>query len=433
MKRKGSALVQSKEGWYGVTFDVREKEISELRVHSGKSLPELKQLVGEKGYGVALENGYGYLFNLSFPFSDKRKIRMVIGNELEERLPLSTEDISVDFVETTRGGVLAAAVPNTVLEEFRTDKHTSITTLQSLSVLYALKWFGVIHKKDFAFIHVNGNSTVIMGFKEDNVCYIRQFFHLPQSDGLTDAVREMLNNKDFNPLSWIMISDSEDAASLKEEIEKTFHLHIDTPRLGRLLHNGEAPEWLWPGIGAALLSIKPKGEINLTGLRQQYAFLSTKAGLRISAALAALGLFVLGLFYLDYYFKERTYRYLSSEPMRIYKLAFPKSPPVKDTVKAFRDKIKALEAEPGSIGAANNPLAVLDQISSKIPADLDVKVHEFVSDEKEFTISGTTVSFASVEKIKVGIEQMKGVSQVDMQNLELAANKQVKFRLRGRL
>jgi hypothetical protein len=256
---------------------------------------------------------------------------------------------------------------------------------------------------------------------------------LPQSDGLTDAVREMLNNKDFNPLSWIMISDSEDAASLKEEIEKTFHLHIDTPRLGRLLHNGEAPEWLWPGIGAALLSIKPKGEINLTGLRQQYAFLSTKAGLRISAALAALGLFVLGLFYLDYYFKERTYRYLSSEPMRIYKLAFPKSPPVKDTVKAFRDKIKALEAEPGSIGAANNPLAVLDQISSKIPADLDVKVHEFVSDEKEFTISGTTVSFASVEKIKVGIEQMKGVSQVDMQNLELAANKQVKFRLRGRL
>ena len=33
-------------------------------------------------------------------------------------------------------------------------------------------------------------------------------------------------------------------------------------------------------------------------------------------------------------------------------------------------------------------------------------------------MSGTTVSFASVEKIKAGVEQMKGISEVEMQNLE---------------
>jgi hypothetical protein len=38
-----------------------------------------------------------------------------------------------------------------------------------------------------------------------------------------------------------------------------------------------------------------------------------------------------------------------------------------------------------------------------------------------------------VEKIKAGVEQMKGISEVEMQNLELVANKQVKFKLRGKL
>ena len=60
-------------------------------------------------------------------------------------------------------------------------------------------------------------------------------------------------------------------------------------------------------------------------------------------------------------------------------------------------------------------------------------MNEFTSDEKEFTISGTTVSFASIEKIKDSLEHISGVSQVEMQTLELAANKQVKFKLRGRL
>jgi hypothetical protein len=99
----------------------------------------------------------------------------------------------------------------------------------------------------------------------------------------------------------------------------------------------------------------------------------------------------------------------------------------------FQEKIKALEKEPGAPGVTTNPLAVLDEVSSKIAPDIDVKVSEFVADGKEFTVSGTTVSFASVEKIKAGVEQMKGISEVEMQNLELVANKQVKFKLRGKL
>jgi hypothetical protein len=96
-------------------------------------------------------------------------------------------------------------------------------------------------------------------------------------------------------------------------------------------------------------------------------------------------------------------------------------------------KVKALGDQPGSVNSTANPLAVLNEISKKIPADIDVKVSEFTTEEKEFTLSGTTVSFAVMEKIKASLEQIKGISQIEAQNLELTGNKQVKFKLRGRL
>jgi hypothetical protein len=205
------------------------------------------------------------------------------------------------------------------------------------------------------------------------------------------------------------------------------------PSLKRILRNEEAPERLWPAVGAALLSLSPKGQLNLTGNGHRYLFLSTKTALHLSAALAACGLLVAGLFFLDYSLKERTYQYLVSEPNRIYRLSFPKSPPIKDPVRMFREKTRLLEKEPGSAAAVTNPLSILNEVSSKIGPDLDVKLNEFASDEKEFTVSGTTVSFASAEKIKAALEQVKGVSQVEIQNLDLAAGKQVKFKMRGKL
>jgi hypothetical protein len=99
----------------------------------------------------------------------------------------------------------------------------------------------------------------------------------------------------------------------------------------------------------------------------------------------------------------------------------------------FREKIRMLEKEPGSVSPGANPLAVLNEISAKIPAELDVKVSEFTADEKEFVLSGTTVSFATVEKVKAAMEQIKGISQIEMQNLELAPSRQVKFKVRGKL
>jgi hypothetical protein len=433
LRRKGAAIVQQNGSWYGVTLTVRDKEITDLEILEEGSLAELRKVLKEDGYGAVVESGSAYLFNLAFPFSDKRKIRLVIGSELEERIPVSTDDLTIGFAETAKGNVLAAAIPKSLSEELRQSKHLRITTVQSVAVLYALRWFNVIYQGDFVFLHRNGDAMVIMGFKENHLNYLRQFYYSPQSDSLRDAMAEITGGQADSPRAYVMVSDGVDAAQQKQDLEKTFHIHIEMPSLKRILKNEQTPERLWPAIGAALLSLRPKGQLNLTGNGRGYLFLSTKTALDLSAALAACGLLAAGLFFLDYYLKERAYQYLVSEPNRIYRLSFPKSPPIKDPVRIFREKTRLLEKEPGSVAAVTNPLSVLNEVSSKIGPDLDVKLNEFASDEKEFTVSGTTVSFASAEKIKAALEQVKGVSQVEMQSLDLAPGKQVKFKMRGKL
>ena len=46
---------------------------------------------------------------------------------------------------------------------------------------------------------------------------------------------------------------------------------------------------------------------------------------------------------------------------------------------------------------------------------------------------GLSVSGSEAEKIKAAIEQMRGVSGVEIQNVNLAEGKQVKFKMRGKL
>jgi len=434
LRKRGAAIIPRNGGWCGVALSAREGKIADLRIIEKDDLSELRAEFADDGYGMAVDNGSGYLFMLTFPFSDKRRIKLVVGGELEERLPVSVDDLAIDFVETVKGSVLAAAVPKALTEGIAEDKRLRITTMQAVAVLHALRWLNVIYLGDFVFLHQNGTTMIVMGFKGDGLCYLRQFFHTPQSDALDEAISEIAADKTLSPRAYFLVSDSGDAQQIKQHLEVKFHIHVEMPSLRKVLMNEAAEDWLWPAVGTALLSIAPKGRLNLTGERHSAGlFLFTKTALYGSAALACAGIIMAVLFSLDHYFKESAYEYLVAEQNRLYRLSFPKSPPVREPVKMFREKIRLLDKNPGAIAVGANPLAVLNEISAGIGPDIDVKVSEFASDEKEFTMSGTTVSFASIEKIKAALEHMHGVSQVEMQNLDLAAGREVKFKIRGKL
>jgi hypothetical protein len=435
VKRKTGAIIQTGQQEYmGISFILDDREISEVQVYEKQSLGDLKQNFEDTPYGITLDNSSGYLFNLAFPFSGRRKIGMVIKTEMDELLPFPSEDMVIDFKETQRGAILAAAVHKTVAMEVNGDKKVRYIGLQSLSALYALKWAGRLpSNKDFIFIHFNGNAVVIQGIKDGKTAFLRQFIHAEEDGSFDQALSEILGEPEYHPEICVLISDNEDRVGWKDRIEKTHNIKVEVPSLDESVGSSALPKWLWSGFGAALIALSPKGEINLIAEKQIALPGIGRTTFYAAGCFAAFSILVWGLFYLDYRLKQSAYEYLDSQPAAIYKSVFPKSAQTKDVPRAFQEKIRSLERQ--SPGGANgiSALELLNELSSKIDPQIDVKVNDFTLDDKEFTFSGTTISFAALEKIKGAVEKLKGIAGVDLQNVELAAGRQVKFKIRGKL
>jgi hypothetical protein len=434
LRKTASAIVQDKGGWYGLTLAATDREISDVKVYSGHSLDELKKMFGNQPCGVALDDTAGYLFNLTFPFKGRRKIGLVLGGQLEEMLPFPIEDMKIDFQELgTDGAVLAAAVPRSALADLNGQRQIRSVSLQSLAALHALKRFKLVPQDDLIFLHCTGNSAVVMAFEGRRLVHLRHFFRSHQAGALIRALQEITAETGSSHLRYVMVG-GEDGPSEKALVERALNISIELLELGDYVKGEHLPAQSWAGVGAALTALNPKSEINLSGERYHSFSAQDRAGLYVTGGLAGLSLLLLGLSSLDFYLKQRTFGYLSSEPNRIYRAAFPKAPPVKDVARTFEEKIRNLNREQGGATEnGTNPIALFDEISSKIEPQLDVRLSEFLADEKEFAIAGTTVSFASLDKIKAALQQIKGASSVELQSVDMASGGQIRFRFKGNL
>ena len=426
--------MQDKEGWYGLTLTATDRDISDVKVHTGYSLDELRKMFDKQPCGVALDDAAGYLFNLTLPFKGRRKISLVIGGQLEEMLPFPVEDMVIDFQELgTDGAVLAAAVPRSALADIDGKRQIGNVSLQSLAALHALKWFKLIPQENVVFLNCTGNSAVIMLFERHRLVHLRHFFRSQQAGATISALKDIAEQRGLSNVQYLMVG-GEDGPVEKQLVERALGITIEFPALGDYILGENIPPQSWAGLGAALMALNPKGEIDLSRERYRSFSGSSRVGLYVSGGLAGLSLLVLGLSSLDLYLKQRTYNYLSSEPNRIYRTVFPKAPPVKDVVRTFEERIARLNMEQGGgRGSQANPLSLLNEISSRIDPQVDVRLSEFVADEKEFAIAGTTVSFASIDKIRDALQRIKSAGTIELQSIDMAPGGQVRFRFRGNL
>ncbi len=426
--------MQDKEGWYGLTLTATDRDISDVRVYPGSSLDELKNLFDKQPCGVALDDATGYLFNLNLPFKGRRKIGLVLGGQLEEMLPSPIDEMVLDFQELgADGAILAAAIPRSSVTDLGATKDVRNVSLQSLAALYAVRCFKLLPPEHVVFIHCTGNSAVIMVFDGQRLIHLRHFFRSSQAAATISALREIADLTDLSDARYLMIG-AEDGPIEQQSIETALGITVELLELSDYISGENVQGQSWAGVGSALMALNPKGEIDLSMERHRPLSDSDRLGLYLTAGLAGVSLLALGLCSLDLYLKQRTYSFLSSEPNRIYRAAFPKVPPVRDVVRTFEEKIESLN---GTVGNErrneNSALSLLDEISGKIEAQLDVKLSEFSFDEKEFAVAGTTISFVSIDKIKDALQQAKGARSVELQSIDKVPGGQVKFKFKGNL
>ena len=436
MIRKVSSIVQYKGALFGLSFAVSGKNLTNLTLHKEKSFNELCDALKDNALGISLHTSTGYLVHVRLPFSGRRKIRLVINNELADVLPFEVQDAVTDFQEWGKGSVLAASMSKEALEVFKDVKGLRHLTVNSLAALYALKWFKAVPQTDYIFISIDENVASIIAFKSNTLHSVRHFFYSPDSDTLNEALKDLSNEEDLSNALFYMVSNNEDGPAEKERIEKKFNIRISMPSPERYVQSDEYPTWFWAAVGSALLSLNPKDEINLLSNKRSEIALPMKQLFLYTGCLAGLCVIALLLSLLNVHEKSKVLAYLNGEQTKIFRTAFPKSPPMKDVNKFFEDRIRSIEREVAAGGVTNvgmAPLQVLAEISSKIDNQVDVKINEFTSDEREFAIAGSTTSFAAVEKLKSSIEQIRDIKDVEIQNVDMAGAKQVRFRIRGRL
>ena len=300
-------------------------------------------------------------------------------------------------------------------------------------VLTDISTIKLMPQENTVFLNCTGNSTVVMLFERNRLINLRHFFRSPQAGATISALKEIAEQTDLSDARYLMVG-GEDGPVEKQLIERALGITVELLTLNDYVIGEDVPAQSWAGLGAALMALNAKGEINLSGERYRPLSGSNRVSLYASGGLAALSLLVLGLSSFDLYLKQRTYNFLSSEPYRIYRTVFPKAPPVKDVLRTFEERIQRLNREEGG-GKENeaNPLLLLDQISSKIDPQIDVRLSEFVADDKEFAIGGTTVSFASIDKIREALRRINGASSIELQSVDMAPGGQVRFRFRGKL
>jgi hypothetical protein len=429
------SIFEYKGKWCGVSLELGSKGVDSLEFFGNSSLDELNALFGSGHCGVSIDSAKAYLLHLQFPFSGRRRLGLVVRAELEEYFPFPLEEMSIDFIEAGKGSVLVAAAQRTIAEKANWGGHVRIVTVNSLAILHALRQLKRITRKNFVFLHVTGNTAVMMAFRGEKLYSVRQLIYSQDAAAILGAVKEYKNDEEGAPEVFYVMGDDEVLPAIKEAVGNAAALPVESPSLKDYVKGGYVPECAWIGVGAALIAHAQKNQINLAGQGYQVFPEFERKTIVICAACIAVGLVLLGMSYLDLWLKETAYRSLALAESVVYRAAFPKAPPVKEIEKAFEDKIKAMEKDQsGSVAAvAVSPLAVLAELSSKIDNQADVKINEYVHDGVEVSISGTTVSFAAAEKIKGMMAQVKGLQSVEFQSIDLAQGNQVKFKIKGKL
>jgi hypothetical protein len=435
LKQKVSSIFQYQDHWYGVTFEAQGRKLEDFSVYKDKSLEELKDICKSSTFGVSLSSSVGYLVGLRFPFGGTRKIGMVINNELEELLPFPLDEMALDFEESGKGNVLAAAVPKSLADPAAWGKQVRSVTVNAFAAAHGLKWLHATPHHRFLVIYAEGNTVVIMAYDDNTLRSLRQFFHAGEARIVKEAIRDMKDGAESPPEAYYLIGGDGDSSGLFAEIAKELNIRIEAPSLRRYMNAGDdTPQYFWIGVGSALLAMSPRQGINfLRGTRSGFS-VTNRFVLYAMAGLAGASVIVSAMAYVDLYLQNRTYKYLNDEQGRIYREAFPNAPPIKDVAKMFEDKIMALERETTVSGPHSglSPLGILAEVSGKLDNQIDVKLSEYTWDETEFSVTGTTVSFSAAEKIKTALEQIRGVKSIEIQNLDLSGARQVNLKMRGK-
>ena len=156
----------------------------------------------------------------------------------------------------------------------------------------------------------------------------------------------------------------------------------------------------------------------------------------IKTGLIAAFVFVLLMFNVlfEAHFLQKEVNQLNRRIAFIFQSTFPEVGKIIDPVAQMRTLVRQEQEKnvfSGKIDQEVMNIDILNEISSRIPAELDVELTNFVRGEDNLVISGHTDSFNNVDDMKSRLEQSEILKNITINaaNLEKSTNR-IQFKLK---
>ena len=406
--------------------------------------------------------------NIQVPFGNPKKIRMVLPFELEPTLPYQSDELIFDFetIDTLESGdntnLLAVAIEKSELDPYldtlKTHKidpeFVSISGLPAALCLARQADPG----EDMLFIESDERSCTLFATVGGQIQLIRSF-PLPSSAGSrsvmlvsqihrTLAAFEEIELPEFSPADIFISSKSTESDSQLEEMAAALNTTIQpadlTSRLSVTVDGETAETWnparMENALALALLEINDFKTLNFhSGQFAIQKFLTKNKTQVVRTAVLAAAVLALLLFTaaFEFYTLYKKTSNLDRQRAEIYLSTFPGAKVIQDPYLEMNARIQ--DARKKSVfhkesGPHLRRIDILNNISRRIPKEIEVDITRLVISPQNVLIAGNTSAFDAVEDIRGRLEQIDFFKKVSTSSSNMdRSGKEVRFVLKAEL
>ncbi len=438
------------------------------------AVSEVVEQVGYKEGDCRVTLGAEHFFyrNLQFPFTDKNKLGKILPGELAENSPLEAGKMTFDFLLAQNKGRNASVIAAIAERSFLSEQ---LELLQRLSVdpevLGVSGTHGAVRlgelagvPENFIFLDIGFQKAVLVLIIEGQIALVRS---LVFDAGLLAGFRMTEDRRDVSPLR------PENLATVYATFGRSVRQTILAARVG--LQGQDLPLYLagplesYPGLAEALhsetgievnsctlrsrpllqiekgidsrwhagsmdralaLALEPKKSGHVFNFRKDE--LRKKGSIRDYRRYGKVALLPLGLLFIlviayswhDHTTLKKQQAALEGQIRDVFSQTLPDVTRIVDPVQQLKVRIneaKQAYMTGGAEATGLGMLALLAEISARIPAALQVKIVKMVADRNDIRLKGTTENFNIVDSIQKELEKSPNFSKVEISSANLSS------------